>query len=229
MSDITFTPGVEKDEAKYQRLEYLSSRLGLPAPTSHIGLELTTSDGEVLYKEWRRSRTWNRNFWTKTLAVASPADTNGFGPGHTRVKSVVGTTGLTSTGTGWNNYKITHAPTDGKSGIVVGSSNTAESFEAYTMGALIANGSGAGQLLWGTTYVDSTVSYNAPTKKWTRALSRNFTNASGSTITVRELGLQALANTEAMLVCRDVLSSEIAVGAGMVLKVTYTMSMVFPA
>jgi hypothetical protein len=74
-------------------------------------------------------------------------------------------------------------------GIVLGTGSTAESFSDITMDAPIANGTGAGQLI----YLDSTnsaVISNTTASNFSEwLLARTFVNKSGSNINVNEVGL----------------------------------------
>lgn len=105
-------------------------------------------------------------------------------------------------------------------GPVVGSGTTPVTIDDYKLDTQITHGSGAGQLSF------SAVSFNAPvTSGMDRYFEvvRAFTNNSGNTVTVREIGLHMNnePSTYFYLCLRDVLGSAIDVGNGQVLTVKY--------
>ena len=105
-------------------------------------------------------------------------------------------------------------------GPVVGSGTAAVSIDDYQLATQITHGTGIGQLSFGA------VTFNAPqTSGQSRyfEIVRQFTNSSGGTVTLNEIGLHM--NNEPSsyyyLCLRDVLSSSIEVADGKVLTVTY--------
>jgi len=109
-------------------------------------------------------------------------------------------------------------------GIQVGNSNTAFDRAHYSLQGKIVHGSGAGQLLYGVVTVEDYVDEDSTTRF--RAI-RAFTNSSGGSITVREIGMalrHALSiGTSDFMICRDVLASEVVVPDGSTLTVRYRM------
>jgi len=114
---------------------------------------------------------------------------------------------------------------DDTHGICVGTSNQAVSPADYNLVGKIAHGTGAGQLVHGAqTYEAIEVVDN--NSKWRNT--RPFTNNSGSTITVKEIGiifgmLDTGSATRYFLSCRDVLASPVDVPDGSTLTVRYTV------
>lgn len=107
-------------------------------------------------------------------------------------------------------------------GLVVGTGDMAEDNENYRLESKIPHGSGAGELEHGGT------SYNDPVAsgsyyQW--HIYRTFTNSSGSSIEVKEIGAQvryqASPAAKYALIWRDVLSPTITVPNGQVLTVNY--------
>ena len=92
-------------------------------------------------------------------------------------------------------------------GILVGTGSTAESKDDYVLATPVAEGSGAGQLNHSPTTTFAPVS--SITGGYRCLVQRDFTNASGGTIVVAEIGLVMAntSNTLFFLVIRDVLSS----------------------
>ncbi|GAI34202.1 unnamed protein product, partial [marine sediment metagenome] len=108
-----------------------------------------------------------------------------------------------------------------KVGIQVGTGTTAPTPTDYALETRIAHGASAGQLQYSGTEL-LPLTYAAPDVSFT--IRRYFTNGSGGSITVNEVGIYALiATTTAWAVCaaRDVVSPGVAVADGEILRVTY--------
>jgi hypothetical protein len=111
-------------------------------------------------------------------------------------------------------------------GIVVGSSDTPVSLSQYSLGALITHGTGSGQLTYGATNVE-TLSKDTT---WLFRIVRTFTNNSGASVTVREIGLYVRLgmypspNYYSCMLARDVPTSPISVPNGSTLTVRYIIS-----
>jgi hypothetical protein len=111
-------------------------------------------------------------------------------------------------------------------GIVVGSSDTPVSIGQYRLMAQISHGTSSNQLQYGNTTVESLVKNST----WYFRIIRTFTNASGGTVTVREIGLYLRLGLSASpyyyscMLARDVPASAINVPAGSTLTLRYTIS-----
>jgi hypothetical protein len=108
-------------------------------------------------------------------------------------------------------------------GIQVGTSNTAFNKNQYALQAKIAHGTGGGQLQYLASSVE-TVTAEDSTERF--RVVRGFTNGSGSTITVKEIGLVIANQKEGLtlynfLMARDVLTSPQDVPDGSTLTVRY--------
>ena len=201
-------------------------------PKTFLSLAILDRDGNEIERHEMLSKSWTRNFYNALffLGTTTPmtilGSTYGEGyltrkltdgainshPAYILANDLVGGAGI--------NYK----------GIVVGSSNSAESFESHIMGGIISSGNGAGQLVYSSQ--DATaVSYNSGTKKMSGILRRYFNNNSGSAIIVREVGLIINESSygNKFLINRDVLPVEISVPNGGQLKVDYVIELVYPA
>ena len=105
-------------------------------------------------------------------------------------------------------------------GIQVGTGTTAESINDTALNTQIAHGTSVGQLQYGA------MSYGAPSTTATTTtfrFTRVFTNGSGGTITVQEIGLASVAETvttNRFLLLRD-LTGAVAVTDGQQLTVNY--------
>jgi hypothetical protein len=107
-------------------------------------------------------------------------------------------------------------------GILIGSSDTPVAIGQYILGSKIAHGTSSGQMSYGTTTVEALTKDTT----WQFRVVRTFTNNSGATITVRELGLfiQVTNPTKQVMLARDVLPSPVTVPNGSTLTVRYIIS-----
>jgi len=113
-------------------------------------------------------------------------------------------------------------------GIVIGTSNVANSPSTYALQSEIQNGTGAGQMQYGATSVASlvtsgnTVSFQA---------NRTFTNNSGASITVAEVGIyewiwvSSPAGNVTVAIARDVLATPVTVANTTPITVYYTIQL----
>jgi len=120
-----------------------------------------------------------------------------------------------------NNLNAAGAAGEGDNGIVVGTGTGAESNTDIALGTIIAHGAGSGQLNYGiqsktaAAVVGANVDY---------IMTRTFTNASGASITVQEVGIYANTTSTNYKTCilRD-LTGAVAVGNGQTLTVDITL------
>lgn len=249
--DVIFS---EPNEQKYQRLEKLGQRLGVPVFGSHLQLEVFKG-GKRIYGHKQRSHSWNRNAynWMMSQLGGRHGNAVAFGAGGLSVLTTSGThrTGGRPIGIGARDVSSTstldrmfnvESPTlntralvggagESDRGIVVGSGNAAENFDGYSLDALITNGTGAGQLEHtaqsiATAYADLTLQV---------IHTRFFNNNSGGSVNINETGIVTLIATGAstyasdrMLITRDLLPSTINLPDTGQLKVTYTIELVYP-
>lgn len=206
-------------------------------------IELYDKDGGLLWSDERESRSLLLNF-AKALygcfkaAGGESLDTSGL----QMSASIVDQDGATKTiATLW--YASTAvaggggvvmamgAPSgDDSYGIIVGSGSTPVSYSDYRLASKIPHGSSAGQLNYGT----HSVSISAGSTSSFVEVSRAFTNVSGSTVVVREVGIVAwnywtsyvgVAYNVKFLVARDVLPSPVSVPNLASLLVRYRFSL----
>lgn len=239
-----FEPGTVKPESDYEEFSRLGAKLGFPCPQAHITLESRDESGIIVDLYHDRSRTLNRNYWNWLFkifggfvqSVGSPPDSvamasnTTFGAGHLTNKNTAGTvTNTNSTVFGAGPTMIGSLGSTSV-GIVVGTGTAAESFEDVALGALVANGTGAGQMSYQAMSL-AAPSYNSGTLTWTWVTSRILNNNSGGTIVVGEVAGYAFHGGTATtyMIMRDKLGSTVSVLSGGQLTVTYTMSLVFPA
>lgn len=228
-------------EREYQRLKRLGQQLGIPIFEMFLELEVRDAAGKVIRRHRQRSHSWTRNAYNIMFSQLAGLNANDvtFGPGKLTGKRTSGNVESESYAFGQYSGVSIEALTYGYRalagqtlwGIVVGSDDQAESFEDYALIALIANGTGAGQM----SYVESEAhsrSYDAGTKTFTNELVRYMNNNSGDSIDAKEVALYGniyLLTSRYFCVARDVLASTVSVPDTGQLKVTYTISLVYPA
>ena len=196
-----------------------------------ITFRITNPDGTVV-KEWTEpAHSFTENFaliiqamWGATSVLLTDISNNSL--------SVNGASGGT--------MAITAPSGNATYGIVIGSGASAGSTPSPFANALtseIPNGTSSGQIEYGAMSV-STVSVSGQASSFT--ISRSFTNVSGSTITVTEIGIIAYLTGWAMsassggapvnvssdyvLIAYDIPSSAITIQNGQTLTITYTFS-----
>jgi len=120
---------------------------------------------------------------------------------------------------------------DSTYGIAIGTGTATPTPTDYRLGNQINNGTGSGQMVYGAhSFVPSSSSVNISGGIASFQVIRTFTNNSGSTITVSEVGIiariinQAKTLIYSILIVHDLLSSPISVPNGSTLTVTYTIS-----
>jgi len=117
--------------------------------------------------------------------------------------------------------------------IQVGSGTQSNPYNAYSLASPIANGSGAGQLVYGTPSVSTTATVSGSSAYF--AIEQTFSNQTSSTIDITEVGI--ITNIQLicvgctgsnkcgqLLVWYDVFSSAISVPAGGSVTIAYTFT-----
>jgi len=198
-------------------------------PKLWIEYEVKSKDGKLLSKGKLKSQSWVGNIvaliscmfdlWSATsggtATSASRAD----------MKDVGGTArGFRYGGAAAGNQFGGRAPAgDTSAGIVVGSSDIPVSLDQYSLQALIPHGTGSGQLQYSAVDVQTLIK---GTNVWTLRIVRTFTNASGGSVTVRELGLYLRAGDggTTIMLARDVPASPISIPDGSTLTLRYIIT-----
>lgn len=177
-----------------------------------------------------------RNYynWLAMLTMGiSYTDVLAFGDGYLNAKRLSGVIGdarsdINSYALGLGrsvNTAITGVCESNKGSIIIGSGDTAVTFDDYALASIISSGWTKGTPTVGTP------SYNSETKKWTNTISFLCTNTSGSTMTIKEVGIVTdindLGATTSSLVYREVLATPIEITNGnsstITLNLEYTM------
>jgi hypothetical protein len=123
---------------------------------------------------------------------------------------------VTRSGTGDvdNRMKVAISAGDVSQGIVAGIGTNAVTLDDYALQTIIGHGAGAGQLQYSDCSVGAP-GYTASTI--TETITRVFTNASGGTITIKEIGIYGFSN-RAYCIARDLVDIELFNGAQLTLN-----------
>jgi hypothetical protein len=194
-----------------------------------ITFRITNPDGTVV-REWTEpAHSLNYNFALFIWALWSASQAE---------MTDTGGTAIYVRGASGGAWSVTAASGNTSYGIVVGSGASAGSTPsptAYKLIAQIPQGTSSGQIEYGAVSVGSP-SQSGQTTQFT--ISRSFTNVSGATLTVTEIGIivyvtgfamttvstASAVSSDYFLIAYDIPSSAISVQNGQTLTVTYTFS-----
>jgi len=186
-----------------------------------------TEDGVVITEKTERSHSFVNNFAALLLrSIDGVSNTDYRDVLNAAQKAALWTRYYTAQCTaGMNVLKLRgySPPAVYNNGIIIGTSNVAFSVSQYSLGAVIQHGSGSGQMVYTTMPTPSDPAYTAP--DILLMISRDFTNNSGASITVREIGFMgstAMSDQQvaSVLFARDVVGDTV-VTNGQVLNVQY--------
>jgi len=139
-------------------------------------------------------------------------------------------------------FDLNDSANDSKYGVVVGTGTATPTPNDYALGNQIANGTGNGQLQYNAHLFNPTPQTIGSTANLTTTttpasgilpvsgnttsfqVSRQFTNQSGASITVSEVGLYTNTINGVTLIVHDLLSSPVTVPNLSILQITYTIS-----
>jgi hypothetical protein len=200
-------------------------------PKAVIEYEVRDKNGKLIDKGKFPAKSWVGNIVGLLSAIISTWASTGTGNYAASTRSDLTDTGGNARGIFLGSASSTTvggcAPAgDTSAGIVVGSSDTPVSLSQYSLGALIGHGTGSGQLTYGATSVESL----SKDTTWLFRIVRTFSNSSGASVTVREIGLYVRLGMGASpyyfpcMLARDVPTSPISVPNGSTLTVRYIIS-----
>jgi len=117
--------------------------------------------------------------------------------------------------------------------IAVGSGSQSNAYNAYNLAAPIANGTGTGQLVYGSPSISTSITVSGSSAYF--YISQTFNNNSGGTVTITEVGIitgisqlivtgSVVGSTTQLLMWYDVLSSPISVPNGGSVTIYYTFT-----
>jgi len=210
-----------------------------------IRLTITVKDknGKIIRQHKQRSHSFVSNF----LAIISSLLTNQYSQSYNYYyifRNTAGSYETFPTSPSYTNIiAINSVAGDTSYGIVVGTGTATPTPNDYNLGNKILNGTGSGQLEYSAhtftpNYNNGTYNSSSPTSigvlpvlgnTTSIQISRQFTNQSGASITVSEVGIITLTSTEAAitdhaLIIHDLLSSPVTVPNLSILQITYTIS-----
>jgi len=236
--------------ALWQEFKELCHELELPCPSAIWRFQVVKDD-KVIHEHTEMSGSWLRSMYnwitcSNLLINCNHAST--FGAGYINMKNTAGTINGSTTLPLTIYYHVnndSNTPTyatqnswgfragDGNDnyGILVGTDDTAVTFDDYTLIAQVANGNGAGQL--------AHQGMNAPTRSWTAGTLtfnfnwfRYFNNNSGGDITIYEVGLiayaRAVSASSYYLFERHVIALGLEIPDTAQLKCEYDIPLVYP-
>jgi len=207
-----------------------------PTFSAYLTIIVRDSEGRVVRVHRQRSRSPTANF----MALLFP---------YNYYSQINGSLTITNIGGGTCSYQpypntstyniiypnanVSYTPPGYLVMIQAGSGSQSNPFSATKLAAPIANGSGTGQLLYGSVSIASDIVASGSSAYF--QISQAYTNATSGTITITEVGIvvqvytcsaakSTPTNCGQVLVWYDVLSSAINVSAGGTLVIYYTFT-----
>lgn len=175
----------------------------------HANIQIRNKNGKIVKDFTRECNSYVRQF-VEIIRGSMNNTTDNIIDTTNTARALITTTSI---------FKTTASSGETTFGIRVGTNSTAVSISDYELGAIIAHGTSSGQLQYGACSV-GTPSVVGSTCSFTVA--RTFTNNSGASITVKEVGLAVANSTRYYLIERTLLNFDIANTESA--TVTYTIS-----
>jgi len=182
---------------------------------AYLKIRVIDENGKCTYYRRYRSRSFVIGFLNVIFSNLS-------GQGVTNIN----TSGTQYTTTYGDSIYINDSSNDNSYGIQIGTGTTTPSIVDSRLSALITNGTGAGQMQYGGVNVTGAVT-NTSNNTGYITVTRTFTNNSGASITVSEVGLVAWAGNwngvsgQYYLIIHDLLPTPITVPNGSSLSISY--------
>jgi hypothetical protein len=227
----------------FERTKRDALALHIPVTDVRIKLEAFDRNGKLVQELNTRSHSWTRNAYNQLFCELAGANTTGalYQAGALGVKTTAGILRGSTTSMpifcsrdATAEYYSAGAGNAG-GGIVVGSGTNAESFEDFVLQTPIANGSGAGQMAYAASEAYA-LNYDAGTRTYSNTFVRYMNNNSGGDVSVNEVGLiltngsvSGYPSNLIWLQSREHLVATVIIPNYGQLKVTYVISLVFPA
>jgi hypothetical protein len=195
-------------------------------------LEVRDKNGKLLSQRKAPARSWLKAFITILKGEFATRNGANVGNGNVTVVDETGTArsypihSSSAYNTNLMNLSTLGDAADVTQGIIVGTSDTPNGLTTYALGGKIAHGTGSGQLLYGAESIEDVTNPSGNDLQF--RITRTFTNNSGSTITVKEVGLlikklDPTATSRSFLAARDVLPSAVDVPDGATLTIRYVV------
>ena len=187
------------------------------APRLLVELEVRDRDGKVIQKHKQEGKSFLINFMSMILGLFQGSSTMTFLYGVSGGSCSSSTITIPSI----SDFSVQASSGNDNYGILIGSGNTPNTATQCSLETKISNST----MSYGSTTVENGLSANDSTNTVTFTITRQFTNNSGSTQTVAEVGLAINGYSTYPLIARDVLSSSVSVPNGGTLTVTYTIEL----
>ena len=194
-------------------------------------IEIKDKNGKLLKRKRIKSHSWLKQWLQMLKGEFATRNATTVGGGNVSVVDETGT-GRTypkhDTASGFYacyfNLSTLGDAGDVSQGIIVGSSDTPNSLTTYALGSKIAHGTGSGQLVYNVEVIEDVT--NPSGNDLLFRITRTFTNNSGSTVTVKEVGLlikkyDAGGVARSFLAVRDVLPSPSSIPDGATMTIRY--------
>ena len=182
---------------------------------AYLKVKVIDKNGKCIYYRRYRSRSFVVNF-LRTIF------TNLSGQSINNVNTSGGSYSIGTT----DNIIVNDGSNDDSYGILIGKGTSAPSIIDSNLSQVISNGASVGQMQYSAVSVTGAVT-NTSTNTGYITVTRTFTNNSGSSITVSEVGLVAWSGNETFqtnqyyLIIHDLLPSPITVPNGSSLSISY--------
>jgi hypothetical protein len=190
-------------------------------------IEVRDKNGKLLERKQFKSHSWLRQFidWLRMCALQGQSTSTVYTMtinDVTNTARTVPTTGTNNAGSFCMGY---NAPANTSAyGLVVGSGDAPNSTTTYALASQIAHGSSSGQLLYGATTVETVA--NPSGGDFQFRTTRTFTNNSGASVTVKEIGIygnvmDTSVYNRSFCIARDILPSPSSIPDGATMTIRY--------
>jgi len=176
---------------------------------AYLKIKVINEKGKCIYYRRYRSRSFVANFIKMIFSDLS----------HQSV-TFVNTGGSAYSTSGGSALSVTDGSNDNSYGIQIGTGTTAPAITNHSLTQLIPNGTSAGQMQYGAVTIMSPA-INTTNNTGYITVTRAFTNNSGGSITVSEVGLVANFSGQNTLIIHDLLPTPITVPNGSTLSIAY--------
>jgi hypothetical protein len=176
---------------------------------AYLKIKVINEKGKCIYYRRYRSRSFVANFINIMFACL-----------FNQSVTLVATNGSTFSISTAQVFNAKDSSNDNSYGIQIGTGTTAPAITDYRLTSLIPNGTSAGQMQYGAVSVMSPV-INTTNNTGYITVTRAFTNTSGGSITVSEVGLVVSITSNNVLIIHDLLPSPITVPNGSTLSIAY--------
>jgi hypothetical protein len=181
---------------------------------AYLKIKVIDGNGKCTYYRRYRSRSFVANFLRTIFTNLSGQSVNN-----------VNTSGGSYSTNFRDDITVVDGSNDSTYGILIGSGTSAPTIIDDNLSQVISNGASIGQMQYGAVSVTGAVT-NTSTNSGYITVTRTFTNNSGSSITVSEVGLVAwsgnnFGSNQFYLIIHDLLPSPITVPNGSSLSISY--------